>query len=56
MVWFRVSAFPWFKKLYGRPAVGLSGEMEQMDRPLPSGDYNVVLTYSILSLPDNGTS
>ena len=44
MVWFRVSAFPWFRKLYARPAV--NGEMNAV---LPSGNYSVVLTYSKLS-------
>ena len=43
MVWFRVSAFPWFTKLYGRPAVNGT-----MDTNLPAGNYSVVLTYSIL--------
>jgi len=43
IVWFRVSAFPWFRKLYGRLWVDgvLGGE-------LPAGDYSVTLTYSIL--------
>lgn len=44
MVWFRVSAFPWFRKLYGRPAVnGIENVI------LPSGNYSILLTYSILS-------
>ena len=43
IVWFRVSAFPWFRKLYGRLWVDgvLGGE-------LPAGNYSVTLTYSIL--------
>ena len=49
MVWFRVSAFPWFKKLYARPAVGESEEAAEMDTALPPGNYRVVITYSILS-------
>ena len=44
MVWFRVSAFPWFRKLYGRPAV--NGNENAM---LPSGNYSILLTYSILT-------
>ncbi len=40
MVWFRVSAFPWFKKLYGRPAV--------QSTVLTKGNYSFLLTYSIL--------
>jgi hypothetical protein len=43
MVWFRVSAFPWFRKLYARPMV--NGDENTM---LPRGDYTIVLTYSIL--------
>lgn len=43
MVWFRVSAFPWFKKLYGRPYV--NGDSQGT---LAKGDYTVFLTYSIL--------
>lgn len=44
MVWFRVSAFPWFKKLYGRPSVnGVAGAV------LPRGNYSIILTYSILT-------
>ena len=52
MVWFRVSAFPWFKKLYARPGVGRSEETATMDTALPPGNYTVVLTYSILSSAD----
>ena len=48
IVWFRVSAFPWFKKLYGRPAVGVGEDAAQMNTPLPPGNYTIVLTYSIL--------
>ena len=43
MVWFRVSAFPWFRKLYGRLSV--AGEV---GGELPAGNYSMVLTYSIL--------
>ena len=43
MVWYRVAAFPWFKKLYGRPSV--NGDSSGT---LPAGEYNIVLTYSIL--------
>jgi len=43
MVWFRVSAFPWFRKLYARPYVNA---IEGQD--LPQGEYEIVLTYSIL--------
>ena len=42
IVWFRVSAFPWFRKLYGRPSVN----GDQQGR-LPKGEYTVFLTYSI---------
>lgn len=45
MVWFRVSAFPWFRKLYARPEVNGSA-----DGVLPIGDYSITLTYSILTL------
>lgn len=43
MVWFRVAAFPWFKKLYGRPSV--NGDEQGT---LTKGNYTVFLTYSIL--------
>jgi len=44
MVWYRVAAFPWFKKLYGRPSVnGVQSES------LPAGNYTITLTYSILA-------
>ena len=43
IVWFRVSAFPWFRKLYGR--VTVDGNLGGV---LPAGDYSVTLTYSIL--------
>ncbi len=43
MVWYRVAAFPWFKKLYGRPLVD-----EVRSSSLPAGDYVITLTYSIL--------
>ena len=43
IVWFRVSAFPIFRKLYGRLEVDGSTDVE-----LPAGDYSVILTYSIL--------
>ena len=42
MVWFRVSAFPWFRKLYGRP------EVNGVQSELPAGNYTISLTYSIL--------
>lgn len=43
IVWFRVSAFPWFRKLYGRVRVN-----DNLDGELPAGNYSVTLTYSIL--------
>ncbi len=50
MVWFRVSAFPWFKKLYGRPSVSVNGSVNGSEADiLPSGNYSIVLTYSILT-------
>ena len=39
IVWYRVSAFPWFRKLYAHPR----GEQD-----LPPGDYSMLITYSIL--------
>ena len=38
IVWYRVSAFPWFRKLYGHP---------QGERDLPPGNYTLLVTYSI---------
>ena len=43
IVWYRVSAFPIFRKLYGRLEVNNSTDFE-----LPAGDYSIILTYSIL--------
>lgn len=43
IVWYRVSAFPVFRKLYGR--VWINGST---DEELPRGRYSVSLTYSIL--------
>ena len=45
IVWFRVSAFPIFRKLYGRLEVDGSTDVD-----LPAGDYSISLTYSILLL------
>ena len=39
IVWFRVSAFPWFRKLYAHP---------REERDLPAGNYSIFITYSIL--------
>ncbi len=46
IVWYRVSAFPIFRKLYGR--VRINGDN---DAELPKGDYNITITYSILWFP-----
>ena len=45
IVWFRVSAFPLFRKLYGRVVIddGQPGQTE-----LPAGTYALNITYSIL--------
>lgn len=45
IVWFRVSAFPLFRKLYGRLVIG-DGEPGQTE--LPAGTYFLNITYSIL--------
>ena len=45
IVWFRVSAFPLFRKLYGRLVVD-NGEPGQTE--LPAGNYSLNITYSIL--------
>ena len=44
IVWFRVSAFPIFRKLYGRLIIDGSN-----DADLPKGRYSVDVIYSILS-------
>ena len=44
-VWFRVSAFPKFHKLYGRLQENGSADIN-----LPSGNYSIFLTYSILHI------
>ncbi len=44
VVWYRVSAFPVFRKLYGRMEINGDNDAE-----LPSGDYTITLTYSILA-------
>lgn len=43
VVWYRVSAFPVFRKLYGRMMINGS-----LDEELPKGEYSIVITYSIL--------
>ena len=45
IVWFRVSAFPLFRKLYGRLEIG-DGDPGQTE--LPAGTYALNITYSIL--------
>ena len=45
IVWFRVSAFPLFRKLYGRLVI--NGE-EPGQTELPAGNYSLNITYSIL--------
>ena len=42
IVWFRVSAFPWFRKLYGRVM------QNRAPVDLPASDYTVTITYCIL--------
>lgn len=37
IVWYRVSAFPWFRKLYGHP---------RGERDLPPGNYSLLITYN----------
>ena len=46
IVWMRVSAFPVFRKLYGRAVI--NGE-EPGHTELPPGEYALNITYSILS-------
>lgn len=46
IVWFRVSAFPLFRKLYGRVVID-NGEPGQTE--IPAGSYALNITYSILS-------
>lgn len=43
MVWFRVAAFPVFRKLYGRIA-------PPNDEPLRAGNYTIDVVYSMLDL------
>ena len=38
IVWYRVSAFPWFRKLYAHP---------EENKDLPAGNYSIFITYSI---------
>ena len=45
IVWFRVSAFPLFRKLYGRLVID-DGEPGRTE--LPAGSYALNITYSIL--------
>ena len=45
IVWFRVSAFPKFRKLYGRLQ-----ESGSSDINLPAGNDSIFLTYSILHI------
>ena len=46
IVWMRVSAFPVFRKLYGRAVIN-GGEPGSIE--LPAGEYALNITYSILS-------
>ena len=45
IVWFRVSAFPLFRKLYGRAVIG---DTDPGQAELPAGTYRLNITYSIL--------
>ena len=45
IVWFRVSAFPLFRKLYGRAVIG---DADPGQAELPAGTYRLNITYSIL--------
>ena len=42
IVWNRVAAFPWFRKLYGHP---------ENNEDLEPGNYSLLITYSILPCP-----
>ena len=47
IVWFRIAAFPWFRKIYARPLInGKEGT-------LLKGNYSILLTYSIYINNDN---
>ena len=48
IVWFRVSAFPLFRKLYGRAVID-GGEPGRTE--LPAGNYSLNITYSIHFYP-----
>ena len=45
IVWFRISAFPLFRKLYGRLVID---DEQPGQTELPAGNYSLNITYSIL--------